>query len=56
MEQSKTAFLLVNRKEKDSLRSSWKLKFREERLLKSIGFKEIDGEYFSDMTGMFDGH
>ena len=28
----------------------------DERLLKSIGFKEIDGEYFSDMTGMFDGH
>ena len=26
-----------------------------ERLLRSIGFKEIDGEYFSDMTGMFDG-
>ena len=27
----------------------------EERLMKSIGFKEVDGEYFSDMTGMFDG-
>ena len=28
----------------------------EERLLKSIGFKEVSGEYFSDMTGMFDGN
>ena len=28
----------------------------EERLLKSIGFKEVGGEYFSDMTGMFDGN
>ena len=27
----------------------------EERLMKSIGFKEKNGEYFSDMTGMFDG-
>ena len=27
----------------------------EERLLKSIGFKENGGEYFSDMAGMFDG-
>ena len=26
-----------------------------ERLLKAIGFKETDGEYFCDMTGMFDG-
>ena len=29
----------------------------EERLLKSIGFKMTDnGEYFADMSGMFDGH
>jgi hypothetical protein len=28
----------------------------DERLLKSIGFKEVAGEYFSDMTGMFDGN
>ena len=29
----------------------------EERLLKSIGFKiNEDGEYFADMTNMFDGH
>ncbi len=29
----------------------------EERLLKSIGFKiQENGEYFADMTGMFDGH
>lgn len=27
----------------------------EERLLKSIGFKENRDEYFSDMTGMFEG-
>lgn len=27
-----------------------------EKLLKSIGFKEKDGEYFCDMTGMFDGN
>ncbi len=27
-----------------------------ERLLLAIGFKEKDGEYFCDMTGMFDGH
>ena len=27
-----------------------------ERLLTAAGFKEIDGEYFCDMTGMFDGH
>ena len=27
-----------------------------ERLLKSIGFKEKDSEYFCDMTGMFDGN
>ena len=27
----------------------------DERLMKSIGFKESDGEYFCDMTGMFDG-
>ena len=29
----------------------------EERLLRAIGFKSTDsGEYFTDMTGMFDGH
>ena len=28
----------------------------DEALMKSIGFKVIDGEYFCDMTGMFDGH
>jgi hypothetical protein len=29
----------------------------EERLLRAIGFKmKDDGFYFSDMTGMFDGH
>ena len=28
----------------------------DERLLKCIGFKENNGEYFSDMTGMFDGN
>ncbi len=28
----------------------------EERLFKSIGFKEAFGEYFSDMAGMFDGN
>ena len=29
----------------------------EERLIKAIGFKLTDdGEYFADMTGMFDGH
>ena len=29
----------------------------EERLLKAIGFKSLDnGEYFADMTHMFDGH
>ena len=27
----------------------------DERLIKSIGFKQINGEYFSDMTGMFEG-
>lgn len=27
-----------------------------ERLLKAIGFKEAEGKYFCDMTGMFDGH
>ena len=27
----------------------------DERLLSSIGFKLLDEEYFSDMTGMFDG-
>ena len=28
-----------------------------ERLIKAIGFKKLpDGKYFSDMTGMFDGH
>ncbi len=27
----------------------------DERLIKSIGFKVINGEYFSDMTGMFEG-
>ena len=27
-----------------------------ERLLKAVGFKEQDGEYFCNMTGMFDGH
>ena len=27
-----------------------------ERLLRGIGFKEKDGEYFCDMTGMFDGN
>ncbi len=26
------------------------------RLLRAIGFKEDNGEYFADMTGMFDGH
>ena len=26
------------------------------RLLRAIGFKEYEGELFSDMTGMFDGH
>ena len=29
----------------------------DERLLRAIGFKETaDGDYFADMTGMFDGH
>jgi len=28
----------------------------DERLIKSIGFKLDGDEYFSDMTGMFDGH
>ena len=28
----------------------------EERLLKSIGFKLENNEYFADMSGMFDGH
>lgn len=29
----------------------------DERLLRAIGFKPTeDGEYFCDMTGMFDGH
>lgn len=28
----------------------------KERLLIAVGFKEKDGKYFSDMTGMFDGH
>ena len=27
----------------------------DKRLLVSAGFKDIDGEYFCDMTGMFDG-
>ena len=27
----------------------------EGRLISAIGFKESDGEYFCDMTGMFDG-
>ena len=27
----------------------------DERLLRAIGFKETDGEYFCNMTGMFDG-
>lgn len=27
-----------------------------ERLLTAIGFKKIEGEYFCDMTGMFDGN
>ncbi len=27
-----------------------------ERLLKAIGFRLLNGEYFVDMTGMFDGH
>lgn len=26
------------------------------RLLKAVGFKENEGKYFCDMTGMFDGH
>ena len=26
------------------------------QLLKAVGFKEEDGEYFCNMTGMFDGH
>ena len=28
----------------------------EERLMKSIGFKLLDNEYFADMNGMFDGN
>ena len=28
----------------------------KERLLRAIGFKEIDGKMYCDMTGMFDGH
>ena len=28
----------------------------DERLLKCIGFKEVGGELFADMTGMFDGN
>lgn len=28
----------------------------DSRLLRAIGFKEIDGVLFCDMTGMFDGH
>ena len=28
----------------------------EERLMKSIGFKLSDNEYFADMNGMFDGN
>ena len=28
----------------------------DERLLRAIGFKEQDGEFFVDMTGFFDGH
>jgi hypothetical protein len=27
-----------------------------ERLLRAIGFKEIDGQMYCDMTGMFDGN
>ncbi|MBQ2877100.1 MAG: hypothetical protein IJE25_08830 [Clostridia bacterium] len=27
----------------------------DERLMSAIGFKLLEGEYFSDMTGMFDG-
>ena len=27
-----------------------------ERLLKAVGFKESEGKYYCDMTGMFDGH
>lgn len=27
-----------------------------ERLMVAIGFKAVGGEYFCDMTGMFDGH
>ena len=27
-----------------------------ERLLTAVGFKIVDGEYFCNMTGMFDGH
>ncbi len=28
----------------------------DERLMRAIGFKLTDGEYFSDMTDIFDGH
>ena len=28
----------------------------DERLIKAIGFKPLNGEYFCDMTGFFDGH
>lgn len=28
----------------------------DEGLLRAIGFKEIDGKYFCDMTGMFNGN
>ena len=28
----------------------------DSRLLRAIGFKEVENELFCDMTGMFDGH
>lgn len=28
----------------------------EDKLLSAIGFKPLSGEYFADMSGMFDGH
>lgn len=28
----------------------------KERLLRAVGFKEIDGQMYCDMTGMFDGN
>lgn len=28
----------------------------DERLIRAVGFKDVDGKLFCDMTGMFDGH